>query len=243
MLRDAVGWVLVAGFAIALVGYALGGDRRAIQEARADAARLAGQRDSLILEVRRGEQRQAALTVQRHTVETEANRRRDSAVALERRRSAAQLAVRQIRTVGALQDRLRVAFPELAYSAWGLTTVPLGEGDGDTLGIESLVVPAWFAETFVIDHANAESWREQKDELLAVDSLRLAVAAFQDSILQLQTAATRAYETGFQAAHAGYQDLSGRYVAELRKPRIRLGSTLGLLGATGAGILIGRATR
>ena len=243
MLRDAVGWVLVAGFAIALVGYALGGDRRAIQEARADAARLAGQRDSLILEVRRGEQRQAALTVQRHTVETEANRRRDSAVALERRRSAAQLAVRQIRTVGALQDRLRVAFPELGDSAWGLTTVALGPGDGDTLGIESLVVPAWFAETFVIDHANAQSWRDQKDELLAVDSLRLAVAAFQDSILQLQTAATRAYETGFQAAHAGYQDLSGRYVAQLRKPRIRLGSTLGLLGATGAGILIGRATR
>ena len=50
-------------------------------------------------------------------------------------------------------------------------------------------------------------------------------------------------ETGFQAAHAGYQAISGRYVAELRKPRIRLGSTLGLLGATGAGILIGRATR
>ena len=71
----------------------------------------------------------------------------------------------------------------------------------------------------------------------------LAVAALQDSILQLQTAATRAYETGFQAAHAGYQAISGRYVAELRKPRIRLGSTLRLLGAAGAGILIGRATR
>src|SRR3989338_7776366 len=33
----------------------------------------------------------------------------------------------------------------------------------------------------------------------------LAVAALQDTILQLQSAATRAYETGYNAAYAGYQ--------------------------------------
>lgn len=63
---------------------------------------------------------------------------------------------------------MHTAFPELSASAWGLTTVPLG--DGDTLGIEYLMVPAWFAETFVTDHANAESWRALKDQLVAVDS-------------------------------------------------------------------------
>jgi len=50
------------------------------------------------------------------------------------------------------------------------------------------MLPAWFAETFVIDHANAESWRAQKDQPLAVDSLRLAVAALQDSITGLGAA-------------------------------------------------------
>ena len=30
--------------------------------------------------------------------------------------------------------------------------------DGDTLGLEYLLVPAWFAETFVIDHANARAY-------------------------------------------------------------------------------------
>jgi hypothetical protein len=44
-----------------------------------------------------------------------------------------------------------------------------------------------------------------------------------------------AARAGDQAAYTGYQDLSKRYVAELKKPRIRLGSALGLLGAAGVG--------
>jgi hypothetical protein len=241
VLRDAVAVVIVAGLLFSLVTNALGGgNKRAIREAQADAARLTRQRDSLITEVRRRDERQAALTLQRQTVEADANRYRDSVVVLERRRAAAQLAVRGLRTVGALQDRLRTTFPELGEAAWGLTTVSLG--DGDTLGIESLVVPAWFAETFVIDHANAASWRAQKDRLVAVDSLRRTVVALQDSILALQAASTRAYEAGYQAAYAGYQELSGRYVAQLSKPRITLGRSFSLIAAAGAGFLLARTT-
>jgi hypothetical protein len=92
----------------------------------------------------------------------------------------------------------------------------------------------------VIDHANAASWRAQKDRLVAVDSLRLAVASLQDSILALQSANTRAYEAGYEAAYAGYQDLSARYVAQLRKPRITLGSSFGLIAAAGAGFVLAR---
>ncbi len=44
-----------------------------------------------------------------------------------------------------------------------------------------------------------------------------------------------------QAAYAGYQDLSQRYIAELKKPRIRLGSVIGLIGAAGIGVVIGRS--
>jgi hypothetical protein len=59
----------------------------------------------------------------------------------------------------ALQTRLRAAFPELGSAGWGLATLPFEEGD--TLGLEYLLVPAWFAETFIIDHANAASWRAE----------------------------------------------------------------------------------
>ena len=137
-----------------------------------------------------------------------------------------------------MQDRLRAAFPEVGTSAWGVTTVALD--GGDTLGLEYLLVPAWFAKTFVIDHANAESWRAQKDHLLAVDSLRVTVVVLQDSILQLVSANAQAYRAGYDAAYTGYQDLLARYVAQLRKPRITLGRSIGLIAAAGAGFLAAR---
>ena len=160
---------------------------------------------------------------------------------LEQSRAEAQLTVREIRTTGALQTRLRATFPELGSAAWGLTTLPFE--DGDTLGLEYLLVPAWFAETFFIDHANAASWRAQKDRLLEVDSLRLAVATLQDSVLRLEAANAAAYATGYDAASASYQDLSRRYIAELQKPRIRLPSPLGLIGAAAVGLVIGTVVR
>ncbi len=109
------------------------------------------------------------------------------------------------------------------------------------MGLEYLLVPAWFTETFVIDHANAASWRAQKDRLLAVDSLGLAITALQDSVTSLEAANSSAYEAGYEAAYAGYQELSERYIAELKKPRIRLGSVIGLLGAVGVGVVVGRS--
>jgi hypothetical protein len=37
--------------------------------------------------------------------------------------------------------------------------------------------------------------------------------------------------------------LSRRYVAELNKPRIRLPSLVGFVGAVGLGVVVGRVTR
>lgn len=229
---------LAVALAIVLLVNAYGNNHEKIAAARAEADRLEGQRDSLVLLVRDRERQQAALLLERKTHEAEATRLRDSVSALERHRAARQLTVRRIETVGVLQDRLRAAFPELGDKGFGLTNVLLD--DGDTLGIEYLLVPAWFAETFLIDHANAESWRAQKDRLLAVDSLRLAIVALQDSVTRLEALNADAYAAGYDAAYADYRDLSARYVAELKKPRIRLGSAIGLLGAAGLGVVIGR---
>ncbi len=56
----------------------------------------------------------------------------------------------------------------------------------------------------------------------------------------LEAANARAYEAGYQTAYAGYRDLSERYIAEVKKPRIRLPSAIALLGAAGVGVLLGR---
>jgi hypothetical protein len=229
--------VLALSAALLLLVSAFGGRREAIARAEAAASRLQLQRDSLIGEVRIHTEAKAALERERALHSAQADRLRDSIAHLERSRAERQLAVRRTRTVGELQTRLRAAFPELGDSGWGLTTVPL---EGDTLGLEYLMVPAWFAETFIIDHRNAESWREQKNTLLVVDSLGLLVTALQDSVAALVTANARAYQAGYDAAYAGFQDVSGRYVAELRKPRMSFGGTVGIIAAAGAGFFLGR---
>jgi hypothetical protein len=233
-----------AGIAAAVAGVValygtLQGSHAAVAAARAEAARFRDARDSLVTVVGRREEERAALTVRIEQHRREADGLRDSVTALERRRAAAQLDVRRLRTTGALRDRLRAAFPELGDSAWGLTTLPAG--GAVTLGIEYLLVPAWFAETFAIDRANARAWREQRHRLLEADSLGQVVSALRDSVLRLEAANAAAYRAGYEAAYAGYQDLSARYVAELRKPRITLGRSVGLIAAAGAGLVLGVA--
>ena len=212
-----------------------------IARARADAERLAAQRDSIATVVEHATRAQARLRRERDVESARADALRDSVTALELARAERQLTVRTIRRTADLEARIAETFPELAASPWGLTTVPFE--DGDTLGLEFLMVPAWFAETFVIDHENAVSWRAQRDRLLEVDSLRRTVARLQDSVIQLERANRLAYETGYREAYAGYEDLSRRYVAELRKPRVTLGRTIGLVAAVGAGVVLGAVVR
>jgi len=45
------------------------------------------------------------------------------------------------------------------------------------------------------------------------------------------------------AAHASHQDLTRRYIAELNKPRIKLPSIVGFVGAVGVGFVVGRVTQ
>jgi hypothetical protein len=95
------------------------------------------------------------------------------------------------------------------------------------------MVPVWFAETFIIDHANAASWQAQRDGLLVVDTLHGTVTQLQDSLTRLTQAERDAYRTGYDAAWQAYGALHVRHLAELRRPRVQVGSGLGfLLGAS-----------
>lgn len=239
-MRSFMGFVAAAA-GILLLLLAFRGKGEAIARARVEAAELRRERDSLIQAVEENERQRLGLALERQAREAAIAGLLDSVEALERGRAEAQLTVREIRTTSALMDRLRATFPELGDLGFGLTTVPFEPGD--TLGLEYLMVPAWFAETFLIDNANARSWREQKDRLLAVDSLRLAVTALQDSIARLEAAEALAYRAGYQSAYDSYGALSDRYVAELQKPRIRVGSALGFILGAGTGMIAAELIR
>ncbi len=59
------------------------------------------------------------------------------------------------------------------------------------------------------------------------------------SVTRLVAANAAAYATGYDAAYASDQDLTRRYIAELNKPRITLGRSIGLIAAIGAGFVLG----
>ncbi len=240
MAKALVKWVTVASILVAAL-LLFRRDPEAVTRARAEAARITAERDSIRRVVDSTVVEQANLRHERDRHAQAAAALRDSVAALERARVEAQRSVRSLRTTDSLGVRFAEAFPELGTEHWGITTLPLTD---DTLGLEVLLVPAWFGETFLIDHQNAESWRAQKDRLLAVDSLQLHVAQLQDSITTLEAEKARAYEAGYREAYASYQELNARYVAELSRPKFSLGSTVGLcVGAAGAGFLLGEVIR
>ena len=204
---------------------------------RAQVESIQSERDSIDALVATHSELQQILRDTIELKESEADSLRARVAAVEQQRLADKITVRGLRKTSALQARLEATFPEMVGSAWGVTTIPLEPGD--TLGLEYFVIPVWFTETFIIDHLNAESWLAQRDELLEVDSLRLLVSALQDSVVTLHAQNTLALQTGYDNATTTCTDLSTRYVAELRKPRFSLGSTVGLcLGAAGAGAVI-----
>ncbi len=45
------------------------------------------------------------------------------------------------------------------------------------------------------------------------------------------------------AAYASHQDLTRRYIAELNRPRIKLPTIVGFVGAVGVGLVVGRVMR
>jgi len=219
----------------------LGQNRAAIAKAQAESAGLATSRDSLVHVIEARERVVRSLGLHNDSLESLARWWRDSANTLERDRAAAQLAVRETDSIAALKAELRANYPELNDSTLRLVQLPIAKGD--TLGIQYLMIPAWFAETFVIDHQNAESWRNQRDRLAAADSLELLVTTLGDSIARLEQANAESYDSGYQAAYALYQSLSNKYVAELKKPRFKIGSTVGFVLGAGAGWIVGQTIR
>jgi len=225
-------------FAVASYFVATFGDGQEIERVEADAARLSAERDSMQRIVNVVNARQRSYQAQVSRAHFAASRLRDSVAVLEQLRRDARLTVRRIDKTADLQARLEAAFPEMGQSRWGVTTIPLD--DDDPVGLEYFVVPVWFTETFLIDHQDAASWRAQRHQLAALDSVNQHVIALQDSVHTLEAEKSRAFEAGYHEAYTSYQDLSQRYLAELKKPRFSLGSTLGLcLGAAGAGVLVG----
>lgn len=246
MLEKLLGFLAVVAVALGIAVVYLHTRLRAegeIVRAQAEAQFLRAQRDTILHIVARNDSLQREVGLVRAEKETEAARLRERIDVLENERAAAQLTVRSLRRREDLQDRLRRTFPEMAASDWGVTEV-FNEEHG--VGIEYLLVPLWFSETFLIDHQNAMAYQTQADTLRTLAAVLTEVTVLQDSVFTLERGSRTAFERGYDEAFTRYEALNQDYIALLREPRFSLGvpGGLTLLAATfGAGVLLGGAVR
>lgn len=232
---------LIAGMLAIGMSYLLGRgiDREEIQRARLEMHQLRASRDSIQAIASLKDSLQSLLGNQVKQLHSEANRLRVEVQELEQERKKNQLTVRSISKKEELQNRLVKTFPEMAQSDWGVTEVYNEEND---VGVEYLLIPLWFSETFIIDHQRAESYLKQRDKLFALDELHQQVDVLQDSLLLLERQKAQAYQSGYDDAYAKYEDINGKYVNLLEKPpAVNLGfPKWGIIGASvGAGLLVG----
>ena len=216
-------------------------NKEKIQLAELEMQRLSSMRDSLQLIVAFRDSIESIIGDKISSTKDEAEILRQEVQRLEQERKEKQFTVRSLRKKEDLQKKFKETFPEVANSDWGVTEV-FNEEYG--VGIEYLLIPLWFNETFIIDHNNSKLYHAQKDKLILVDSLNQFVIVLQDSVLVLEKLNRKAYEDGFNTAYGQYEELNQKYISELQKGKIDWTlQTAGFVGGGIIGVLIGRGTK
>jgi len=216
-------------------------NKEKIHAAELEMEKLRSMRDSLQTVVAYRDSLENLIGEQISTKKDEAQALRQEVNRLENERKEKQFTVRSLRKKEDLQNKFKETFPEVANSDWGVTEV-FNEQYG--VGIEYLLIPLWFNETFIIDHNNSKLYQAQKDKLLLVDSLNQFVIVLQDSVLVLEKLNRKAYENGYNTAYTKYEDLNEKYISELQKGKIDWTlQAAGFVGGGIIGVLIGRGTK
>lgn len=232
---------VIAGLLAITLSFIMGRgiNREEIQRTQLEMQELRASRDSIKAIVSLKDSLQSLLSSEVKQLESEATHLRSEVQELEEEREKNQLTVRNIRKKEDLQAKLAETFPEMAQSDWGVTEVYNEEAD---IGIEYLLVPLWFSETFIIDHQNSISYLQQRSKLELVDSLNQQVIVLQDSLFTLEREKAEAYQIGYEEAFTKYEDINTKYIELLEQPpSIDLGiPKWGVIGGSiGAGVLVG----
>jgi hypothetical protein len=218
-------------------------DRGKIAQLQTEQAQLARQRDSILAYAHVRDSLQFLLKDSVHALTIQTAALRDTVRSLEVSRQAAVLSIRRLRQTPELQARVARAFPEVARSSrWGITEL---YDEKERVSLEYIVFPAWFAETFMIDHESAESYRQQLGKLALVDTLNRQVFQLKDSVLVLETQKSSAFRAGYDSASTRYDALNADYIAYLKNPKvgIKFPGWIALVGSAAVGVVVGAAVK
>ena len=160
---------------------------------------------------------------------------------LELERKNKKIEVRKLNTESGLEKEFAKTFPQVIKAKnFGITNIKINEDSDITLPY--YVIPAWFVETFIIEHNNLIKLKSEVDEYKKNEYLYGNVIALKDNVNKLESEKSQAYEKGYEEAFVKYQALNEEYIALLKKPpvvEIKAPSLWPILGAAFLGITLG----
>ena len=218
-------------------------DRGKIAQLQTEQAQLTRQRDSILAFARTRDSLQAILADSVQVLTSQTSALRDTVRQLESARQATVLSIRRLRQTSELQARVAAVFPEVARaSRWGITEL---YDDREGVALEYIFFPAFFAETFMIDHENALNYKQQVGKLAALDTLNTQVITLKDSVFVLERQKSAAFRTGYDSAFTKYEALNADYIAYLKNPKvgIKFPGWLALVGSAAVGVVVGSAIK
>ena len=216
-------------------------DKEEILRVETQMEELQQQKSALETHVEELDQKQAELnqTIQSKNEEIAANK--NAIAQLEQEKANKQLAVRRLNTEDELENSFAKTYPQVV-DAKNFGIVQMSIDEELNLKLPYYVIPAWFTETFVIEHNAMLTYKAQIETYKANEALYGSVLELKDQVLKLETEKTTAYYTGYEEAYQKYELLNQEYIELLKKPptvEVKPPSFWTAIGGTLLGIALG----
>jgi hypothetical protein len=160
---------------------------------------------------------------------------------LEKERLDKSWKIRELRNEDDLEKSFSVAFPQVTdANNFGIVQIPIEEGS--SIVLPYYVIPAWFAETFIIEHNNMLAYEKEIERFNDNEALYGNVIELKESVIQLQSEKSLAYQDGYEKAFVKYEQLNQDYIKLLKTPpkvEIKAPSLWPTLGGTLLGLSLG----
>lgn len=237
MLKSGLPWILLAVVLIVFAFFWGRNDNKdEITRVQTQMQDMKYQRDSIKALVAFKDSMQNILQRRITELETVTDDLRKQVKTLETVRVNEQLGVRMLETPPDLKKKFASTFPELPEEKIKIFEEYFSEQD---ISLQYFGVPLWFSETFIIDHNNSVSYKEQKDKLEMLDSVNVEVISLHKDLFGLERDKSEAYRIGYDKAYTNYMDISNRYIDELEKPRFGWNNWALMIGSAAVGVIAG----
>ena len=164
-------------------------DKEEILRVQTEMKALQQQKSDLETQVDELDQKQAELNQTIRSKNSEITANKNAIAQLEQQRADKQLTVRRLNTEDELENSFAQAYPQVV-DAKNFGIVQMSINEELNLKLPYYVIPAWFTETFIIEHNTMLTYKVEIERYKANEELYGSVLELKDKVLELETQKT-----------------------------------------------------